>query len=169
MSQVITPKRKHEPLIDDRFWAKVVKTDTCWLWAGYVMPNGYGQVRREGKAYLCHRWAWKITYGHLPDNKVVAHVCDVRNCVNPDHLWLGTQEDNLLDMYRKGRAIPFAGIRPDNRGERQGRATLTDKQVLEIRNLAVTSSLSHQAIANLYGVRRQTVSRVLAGDTWSHL
>lgn len=90
----------------ERFWPKVQKTDCCWEWTGYVMPNGYGTFGRgraiEGKVYA-HRFAYEALVGPIPVGQHVCHRCDNRRCVRPDHLFLGTQRDNMRDMVAKGR------------------------------------------------------------------
>ena len=78
---------------------------SCIEHAGYLMPNGYGQVRREGKTWLAHRWAAYVAHGPCPAGQVVRHTCDNRKCVNPAHLEYGTQGDNLND--RKERATTY--------------------------------------------------------------
>src|SRR5262245_20642397 len=90
-----------------RFWAKVHKTDTCWLWTGST-HRGYGQLSSpsgRGHAPLrAPRVSWEIHYGPIPEGLWVLHRCDVRGCVRPDHLWLGTRQDNIADMVAKGRS-----------------------------------------------------------------
>jgi hypothetical protein len=93
-----------------RFWAKVHKTETCWFWTGNrVGKMGHGQYAQprgaDGKVrpVYAHRFAWTITHGDIPDNLCVLHKCDVPVCVRPDHLFLGTQPDNLADARAKGR------------------------------------------------------------------
>src|SRR5215471_12210203 len=88
----------------DRFWAKVAKSESCWLWRGGVNPGGYGTIFDPTKGHVvsAHRVAWKLTYGSYPE-LFVLHTCDVRHCVRPDHLWLGTQLDNMRDCSVKGR------------------------------------------------------------------
>lgn len=88
-----------------RFWAKVNKSDGCWLWTGSVTSMGYGQFAvKHNDNWSTHRYSWLLHHGRLPKRPLqVLHSCDVRRCVNPDHLWLGTQKDNLLDASRKGR------------------------------------------------------------------
>lgn len=74
----------------------------CYLWEGAVGDTGYGVIRREGKNYRAHRYMWRLVYGHIPDNILVCHSCDVKSCVNPAHLFLGTHDDNMADMMQKG-------------------------------------------------------------------
>lgn len=90
---------------EERFWPKVLKTETCWLWQGaLVNESGYGCFRGpNGRNVLAHRFAWELTNGPIPDGMFACHRCDVRQCVNPAHLFLGTQQDNIDDMMRKGR------------------------------------------------------------------
>lgn len=73
-----------------RFWAKVEKTDTCWLWTGATIAAGYGALRREGKFLYAHRVSYELTYGGIPDGATIDHICHVRNCVNPKHLRLAS-------------------------------------------------------------------------------
>jgi hypothetical protein len=90
---------------EDRFWSKVRKAGPaeCWLWLGAHGKRSYGKFW-DGSAYLdAHRFVWRISNGAIPDGLFVLHTCDVRLCVNPAHLWLGTHADNMRDMTAKGR------------------------------------------------------------------
>lgn len=80
----------------------------CHLWTGTVCKHGYGRIYRKGASpVLVHRVAWERVHGPIPAGLKVCHRCDTPSCVNPDHLFLGTQRDNLRDMYAKGRGRPF--------------------------------------------------------------
>ncbi len=85
------------------FWFKVLKTETCWYWTGYCKPNGYGQFAVAREPIYAHRMAWILTNGEIPDGLHVLHRCDIRPCVRPLHLFLGTAKDNLDDAIAKKR------------------------------------------------------------------
>ena len=89
-----------------RFWSLVEKTETCWLWRGPQIPQGYGEFCNQ-KAILAHRFSWQLAHGPIPVGLYILHTCDVPLCVNPDHLWAGTQQDNIRDCLRKRRLKPW--------------------------------------------------------------
>lgn len=137
----------------------------CWLWTGCVSKYGYGQVRRNGKMQKAHRVSYEMHIGEIPDGMCVCHTCDVRSCVNPGHLFLGTHADNMRDMAAKGRASAHAVGVP---GEAHWNAKLTDAQVSEIR-AKIASGAKQRDIAAEYGVSQSHVSRIHQGKFWGHV
>lgn len=99
------PKRKSRWLHwRERFWLYVEKTDTCWLWHGPMDGVGYGAINTGDRRRGAHRVSYEMANGPIPDGLFVCHTCDVRNCVNPSHLFVGTARDNALDCWLKGRS-----------------------------------------------------------------
>lgn len=88
---------------EERFWDKVVKTESCWLWDASVDRKGYGKINHNGKPKSAHRLSYEIAYGPIPEGMFVCHKCDNPPCVRPDHLFIGTNKDNMADMKSKGR------------------------------------------------------------------
>src|SRR5690242_13637610 len=88
-----------------RFWSRVTKTDTCWLWTGFITKDGYGRFRgNDGRKTLAHRYSWELHVGPIPDGRVlVLHTCDNPPCVNPSHLFLGDDAANCFDRDTKWR------------------------------------------------------------------
>lgn len=89
--------------IQERFFSFVEKTESCWNWTGSMRENGYGQFSLANKPIKAHRVSWLIFNGIIPTNKYILHKCDNRKCVRPDHLFVGTQKDNIADMICKKR------------------------------------------------------------------
>lgn len=145
--------------LDQRFWAKVDKRgpDDCWLWTGATLSqNGYGSLSGPRNANgwptarYAHRVSWELTHGAIQPGQSVLHACDVPRCVNPNHLFLGTQRDNNQDAARKGR---FHVQRP--RGQR-----VTDEQVAEIKRLSAAGVLG-VTLATRFGVSETYISLLL--------
>jgi len=144
----------------DRFMSKVSPEPNsgCWLWDSHIQPNGYGQFRLEGRTQYAHRAAYAIFVEEISDGLNVLHKCDNRCCVNPSHLWAGTQSDNLDDMVAKNR-------HPDRKGEKAIKVVLTDKEIPLIRS-AIGSA---REVGERFGVSGSTVWAIRNGKTWKHI
>ena len=154
-----------------RFWAKVTKSDGCWMWRGH--PKTY--IRRssgeivhyrpmlwvDGQAWKASRISWRIHFGAIPEGMLVCHTCDVAGCVRPDHLFLGTNHDNMRDMAAKGRGKYHCG-------EQNGNAVLTADKVREIWKLREAGWAIYE-LASEFGVGRRTIDHIVNGRTWRHL
>ncbi len=88
---------------EERFFQKVEKTESCWLWKGALNSRGYGSFGAGGKVVSAHRYSYEMHIGEIPTGMVICHSCDVRNCVNPEHLWAGSTAENNRDMFKKDR------------------------------------------------------------------
>ena len=93
-----------KPTAEERFWAMVDKSGDCWEWTGSCHPKGHGYFGLDGKVTYAHRVSWTMAYGDLPEGLQVNHHCDNPPCVQPEHLYAGTQIDNINDMIERGRA-----------------------------------------------------------------
>jgi hypothetical protein len=153
--------------IASRFWKRVNKTDTCWLWTGAQMAGGYGRLRISTTGHArAHRIAWIITYGPIPDNLLCCHKCDVRLCCRPDHLFLGTYKQNYDDCRDKGR-LPDPRLRV-RIGEDANQARLSNMDVQAIRD-QFANGVSQRSLSRAFGVARRTIGRIVHGHTWRHL
>jgi hypothetical protein len=133
----------------------------CWLWTGHKHYLGYGLLNRKGKVWKAHRWSWTIFNGVIPDGMLILHKCDVRNCVNPNHLFLGNQKDNMMDMAKKGR-----GVYPCLKGEKNAMSKLTLEKVKEIRKTYSINKETMKTIAERYKVSPMTINRVINYKLW---
>ena len=94
---------------EERFWNKVKKTDTCWLWKATKTAYGYGQLGGNGKRKYAHRVSYEMAYGKIPKGMLILHQCDIKACVNPSHLKLGNHSQNLIEAYARGLHKMSAG------------------------------------------------------------
>jgi hypothetical protein len=140
---------------EERFWGKVNKTEDCWLWEGALCSKGksdtgYGtfSIDADGTMQMTHRFSWELHNGPIPEGLRVLHTCDVKRCVRPDHLFLGTQKQNMEDKVAKGRHPK----------------SLTPKQVLAIQEAYCGKPRpSQQQLAERFGVHQTTISNVIRG------
>ena len=130
--------------VEERFWQKVRVEDGCWEWTASRHYKGYGWFRVGDRMEKAHRVSYLLHHGPIPEGMSVLHKCDNPACVRPDHIFLGTQQENIADMVRKGRVSRGPG------------STLTDADVLAIR----ASGKSNTELARLYGQDQSTISRV---------
>lgn len=140
-----------------RFWEKVDKTFGCWFWTGATYPKGYGLFTFQGRTWRTNRFIWTVTFGAVPEGLFVCHRCDNPSCVKPDHLFLGTHQDNMADMTRKSR-----------RGKGSARGKLTPQTVRGIRTALKGTSTQHE-IARQFGVNQSTIRDIKHRYTWKHV
>lgn len=152
-----------------RFWARVDKKGAvapgmktaCWLWTGRLEKSGYARIKREDSRQQVpvHRAAWELKHGEVPDGMLVLHTCDVRHCVR--HLFLGTHQDNMDDMFAKGRANKA-------RGFSHGQSKLTESKVLSLLCLR-GKGWTLAELSDKFGVGTMQVSRICSGKRWAYL
>ncbi len=144
-----------------RFEAKINKTDGCWEWVASCAGAGYGQMKlpKQRKQEYSHRLAYMIYKGPIGENQFVCHTCDNTKCCNPDHLFLGTQKENLQDMKDKNRHLA---------GAKNAMAKLTDADVVKIRS-CLESGMAQLQVARAFNVSQVTISRISRRERWAHV
>ena len=150
-------------MIKIRFWSKVRKTSGCWNWTGAKCSGRYGNFGIGNRtSVLAHRYSWELHFGRIPSGLNVLHRCDNGLCVNPSHLFIGTQADNVLDMHQKGR---------DRKAKGSGvsLSKLTEREVVEIKRLLAARAMIDREIADRFNVARVTVNHIRTGRTWRHV
>lgn len=150
-----------------RFWDKIKRSDNCWLWTASVNTQGYGQMwqRRTGqpkRKHAVHRLSYQLAYGPIPEGLSVLHRCDTPRCVNPAHLFLGTQADNMTDMHKKARHC-FGETHPLHR--------LTESDVRDIRKRYVRYSkhCNIYTLAEEFNVTFSLVAMIVRREIWQHI
>lgn len=150
-----------------RFMSKVKITDSCWLWIGSTV-SGYGQFWNGQKVIRAH---WFLLPRYPKEGEVACHKCDVKNCVNPEHVFVGTQKDNMQDASKKKR---WAGWTSEARklavarGENSGKATLTDEQVAVIKSIPKKFGRG-VALTRYFGVDPMVVGNIWNERHWTHI
>lgn len=140
-----------------RFLNKVNTDGKCWIWTAAKDNGGYGRFKVGKSELYAHRYAWEVLFGEIPAGLMVCHKCDIRNCVNPEHLFLGTQQDNMTDKVLKGRGA---------NGERNGQSKLTKLQVDEIRRRYATGVFTQRYLAKMYGVHQALIHNIITYKSW---
>lgn len=141
-------------------WAEKISVsdDGCWHWRGSLNERGYGMFWFERKLVKAHRFSYLVYYGEIQDGLHVLHSCDVRDCVNPSHLRLGTHAENMQDMAHKGRGQV-------RRGDECSFSKLTESQVRDI----LKSPETGPELSRTYGVSRNTIYAIRNGKNWRHI
>lgn len=157
---------KITPSPEERFWSKVDKSggeNTCWIWIGSKLGRGYGMFGISPKKIVrAHRYSYELNTGEIPDNLFVLHHCDNPSCVNPKHLWLGTNDDNMKDMASKHRSS-------DNKGEKNPNRKLTSENVLWIRERYSQAGITYKKLGDMFGVTKETIHHIIRRIIWKHI
>ena len=143
-----------------RFWAQVDKSGECWIWTGFIKPDGHGHVNMDGTIRLVHRVAWELANGEIPAGNVVRHRCDNAPCVRDLHLLLGTQSDNVADMVERGRVAKGLG-RPNSK--------LSPELVVAMRSQRMECGVSYHELARRFGVNYKLARAICIGERWQHV
>ncbi len=159
----------------ERFWTKVDKSGECWLWTAGMNRQGYGKFWVDGRDMPAHRFSYQLAHGPIPDGKCVCHNCpggDNPACVNPAHLWLGTDAENTADRHNKGRDARgerhASRTKPERvaRGERHPMAKLTRQDAETIRRLYAAGGVSQRELARRFGMSPSQIGNITSGKHW---
>jgi len=152
-----------KPNTPDDFWhfVEMVPGIECWIWTGKRSGHRYGAFNIGGRCIKAHRFSYELACGPIPDGLHVLHRCDIGFCVRPDHLFLGTHNDNMMDRTAKGRTNPPVG-------ERNAWAKLTDVVVQEIRARYAVGERQVD-LAAAFNVDQTTISKIVIGHAWKHI
>ncbi len=150
------------PADTQKFWTRVDRGEGCWLWRGAASPQGYGRFYPStGQKLYAHRVSFDLNVGVIPNGLFVCHTCDVRLCVRPEHLFLGSHQDNMNDMNAKGRGRPGKAY-----GELAHLAKLDWVKVREIRARYTGRRGEVASLAREYGISLSSMFAVVTGQTW---
>lgn len=156
---------KFNSTFEGRFWAKVQKglrVDDCWSWKGTIAKSGYGSIWTGFCNANAHRTSWVLHFGPIFDGLYVLHHCDNPPCCNPKHLFLGTQQENMDDMTKKGRSSHAVG--PES-----SKSKLTADQVLEIRSRYAAGGISYRGLAKIFGMGSGTICHIVLRKTYRNV
>ena len=142
---------------------KVKKTKKCWIWTAGTRGNGYGTLKLNRKSIDAHRVSWMLTNGIIPDGVWVLHHCDNRLCVRPDHLFLGTPRDNVIDMMKKGREKMPGNFK---KGVPNIRRKLSEEIVRLIRKEYIETLTSYSKLAKKYNIAKTPIANLLRHESY---
>jgi DNA-binding XRE family transcriptional regulator len=145
--------------ISERIEKHIVSKDCCWI-TDLFCRNGYPMIVINKKRKSVHRVMFELHNGEIPDKILVCHTCDNPACINPDHLFLGTNQDNVNDKLAKNRQA---------KGSKLPQAKLNEEKVLEIKRDLAKKNLTQKEIAKKYGISERTISSIKTGTLWSHV
>lgn len=147
------------PRTRERFESKFCIAPTgCWLWQKHKDPGGYGIFSHKHTAYKAHRFAFMLYVGEIPDGLKVCHKCDVRSCVNPSHLFLGTQKDNVQDCVAKGRRSRLVGPKTGFKYK---------QETIDAIRKDYADGIAQSKIAKKFGIDASYVSQILHNKVWN--
>ena len=159
-------KARHRRPVAERFHDRYEKSEGgCWQWLASGTSEGYGRIESGGRKILAHRLSFVLHKGEIPEGMLVLHRCDNPGCVNPDHLFLGSNADNSDDKVRKNRQSKGSAHGSWSRGENHYRTQLTDEDIRRIR----ADSRPHKAIGAEYGISFSHVSDIKRRVKWKHV
>jgi len=159
-----------ERSLEERFSDCTNKTGTCWLWTGSTVKS-YGRITYKGKTYRAHRLSYELHKGPIPEGLKVCHSCDNPPCVNPEHLWLGTDTENIKDRDMKRRTANGSKI--------SNSVKLTEYDVLSMRDIwdrkgssllpGQRGGLNYSTLGRMFGVSNQQARSIVLRKSWKHL
>lgn len=158
---MITPQKKYEKSVIERFLKKVKKTSSCWHWTHSAEHRRYGYFFLNGRVERINRVSWLLFRGNITNNLLVLHTCDNTKCVNPAHLYLGTQSENNRDAHVRSRRSSV--------GLNNGNVKLNPVKVRQIRNKYNIGNTTHSRLAIEYGVTKSAITDILKFKNWKFI
>lgn len=143
-----------------RIFIRTRITETCWIYEGKQFSRGYGRLRHKNKYHQVHRFIYESFFGPIEKGLVCRHTCDMRACINPKHILIGTTSENMKDMVERGRSL---------KGEKNHKAILTEEKVLEIRSKYKYRVYSYDRLALEHGVCKSAIANIVNRKTWKHI
>lgn len=169
IKKILNKKFKHnqntKKTVSDKFFEKIAYgMSDCWYWIGCKDSSGYGRVLGT-KENFAHRLSWRLFHGEIPEEKKVLHKCDVRCCVNPEHLFIGTQKENMIDASLKGKLLNRTILF----GEKNPMRKLSGEDVMKMRQIYSKGNTSYKRISKEFNISTMTAYRAINNQSWSHI